>query len=45
MLLQDYSPGAARKLDSYNEVWFVDMEFHAPPGHRPHVVCVVAAEL
>jgi len=45
MLLQDYPPGAARKLDSYNEVWFVDTEFHAPPGHRPHVVCVVAAEL
>jgi DNA polymerase I len=31
-------------LDSFREVWLVDFEFNAPPGHRPTPLCVVARE-
>lgn len=29
----------------FREVWTVDFEFTAPPGERPHVICVAAREL
>ncbi len=29
----------------YREVWAVDFEFTAPPGERPHPLCVAAREL
>jgi DNA polymerase I len=29
----------------FREVWGVDFEFHAPPGHRPRPICLVAREL
>jgi hypothetical protein len=32
-------------LSGFDEVWAVDFEFTAPPGHRPHPLCVVAREL
>ncbi len=32
-------------LDPFREVWAVDFEFTAPPGERPHPLCVVAREL
>ena len=32
-------------LRHYREVWAVDFEFTAPPGHRPTPLCVVAREL
>src|SRR6266511_1721341 len=32
-------------LRHYREVWAVDFEFTAPPGHRPTPLCVVAHEL
>ena len=32
-------------LDHYREVWLVDFEFHAPPGHRPDPLCLVALEI
>jgi hypothetical protein len=32
-------------LRYYREVWAVDFEFTAPPGHRPRPLCVVAREL
>jgi hypothetical protein len=32
-------------LDRYKEVWFIDFEFHAPPGERPEPLCMVAQEL
>jgi len=31
-------------LASYDKVWFVDFEFTAPSGHRPHPLCLVAQE-
>lgn len=35
----------ANPLRPYREVWAVDFEFAAPPGHRPAPLCVVAREL
>ena len=32
-------------LRHYREVWAVDFEFAAPPGHRPAPLCVAAREL
>jgi hypothetical protein len=32
-------------LRHYREVWAVDFEFTAPPGHRPSPLCLVAREL
>jgi len=32
-------------LHHFREVWAVDFEFTAPPGHRPKPLCVVAREL
>lgn len=32
-------------LRAFREVWAVDFEFTAPPGHRPRPLCVVAREL
>jgi hypothetical protein len=32
-------------LRHFREVWAVDFEFAAPPGHRPTPLCVVAREL
>jgi hypothetical protein len=32
-------------LDQFREIWLVDFEFHAPPGHRPEPLCLVAWEL
>ncbi len=32
-------------LRCYREVWEVDTEFTAPPGHRPAPLCLVAKEL
>jgi hypothetical protein len=32
-------------LRHYREVWAVDFEFTAPPGHRPDPLCIVAREL
>ncbi len=32
-------------LRHYREVWAVDFEFTAPPGHRPQPLCMVAREL
>jgi DNA polymerase I len=29
----------------FDEVWAVDFEFTAPPGHRPSPICMVAREL
>ena len=29
----------------FREVWTCDTEFQAPPGERPHVLCLVAREL
>ncbi|HSF32525.1 MAG TPA: DNA polymerase [Candidatus Tectomicrobia bacterium] len=34
-----------RSLDRFRTIWAVDFEFSAPPGERPHVVCLVAWEL
>ncbi len=31
--------------ETFDEIWFVDFEFSAPPGDRPSVVCMVALEL
>ncbi|MFV8817147.1 DNA polymerase [Haliea sp. E17] len=31
-------------LHQFDEVWLVDFEFIAPPGHIPRVVCLVAHE-
>lgn len=33
------------KLAGFSEVWVVDTEFVAPPGHNPKVVCMVAREV
>lgn len=33
------------KLPRYHEIWLVDTEFHAPRGHRPDPICLVAKEL
>lgn len=32
-------------LDPYVEIWAADFEYTAPPGERPHPVCLVAREL
>ncbi|HJZ53632.1 MAG TPA: DNA polymerase [Gemmataceae bacterium] len=32
-------------LRCFRELWCVDFEFHAPTGHRPEPLCVVAREL
>ena len=32
-------------FDCFQEVWFYDFEFHAPGGHRPTPICMVALEL
>ena len=32
------------KLSHFREVWFVDTEYHAPQGHRPDPICLVARE-
>lgn len=32
-------------LSHFDEIWFVDFEFSAPPGDRPDPVCAVAHEL
>lgn len=29
----------------YGEIWVIDFEFFAPPGHRPQPVCLVGREL
>lgn len=29
---------------TFDEIWFVDFEFCAPPGEKPYVVCMVALE-
>ena len=31
-------------LEAFDEVWCVDAEYSAPPGHRPDPICVVARE-
>lgn len=31
-------------LSAFREVWLVDFEFQAPPGERPHPLCLVARE-
>ncbi len=33
-----------KRLADFREVWFVDFEFRAPPGHRPDPICMVASE-
>jgi hypothetical protein len=30
---------------TFDDVWLVDFEFHAPPGENPTVICLVAREL
>ena len=30
---------------TFREIWAADFEFHAPPGHNPTPVCLVAREL
>jgi hypothetical protein len=32
-------------LSKFRTVWFIDFEFRADPGERPHPVCLVAREL
>jgi len=32
-------------LEGFEEIWAVDFEYHAPAGHRPTPICLVAAEL
>ncbi len=32
-------------LGCFREIWCVDFEFHAPNGHRPKPLCVVAREI
>jgi DNA polymerase I len=32
-------------LESFAEIWCVDTEYSAPPGHRPTPICLVAQEL
>ncbi len=31
-------------LQQYSEIWVLDFEFYAPPGERPHPLCLVARE-
>jgi len=31
--------------DAFSRIWILDFEFHAPSGHRPLPICVVAREL
>ena len=31
-------------ISEFDEVWFVDFEFSAPPGERPAPICMVAWE-
>src|SRR5271165_2018237 len=44
-------PPSAPPFDSgppaypYREIWATDFEFHAPPGHNPEPICMVAREL
>lgn len=33
-----------QNLADFREIWVVDFEFQAPPGHRPESVCMVARE-
>ena len=42
---KSYGSQAVAKLERFREIWLIDTEFAAPPGHVPHVVCVVAREL
>ena len=44
-MISSYAPEAAVKLERFKEIWLLDTEFSAPPGHLPRVVCVVAREL
>ena len=30
---------------TFDEIWLVDFEFHAPAGENPQVICLVAREL
>jgi DNA polymerase-1 len=30
---------------TFDEIWLVDFEFHAPAGEKPQVICLVAREL
>ena len=30
---------------AFREMWAVDFEFRAPPGHNPEPLCMVAKEL
>lgn len=43
------SPEAYKKILSdlsyFREIWVVDFEFIAPPGHNPEVLCMVAREV
>lgn len=32
------------RIEEFREVWFVDFEFHAPPGEQPRPLCLVARE-
>ena len=32
------------RLADFRQVWFIDFEFHAPPGEVPTVICMVAKE-
>ena len=32
-------------VESFEEIWCVDTEYSAPPGHRPTPICLVALEL
>ncbi len=31
-------------LETFREIWFVDFEFHSPPGEQPQPICMVARE-